>query len=195
MRSVPPEAWVTIPVPALVSEALFAAAQEQLAENQRRARRSPHGARYLLQGLLVCARCGYAYYGKTLTLGGGTPTPRQQVYYRCSGTDSYRFGGTAICDNAQLRGDQVEAAVWQGVADLGMDNVLVMSQKKPTDRVEQAKAHFSRGLRVEDAKYFETSELISAMGPVGRFGPFRSFLASGPPSVDSTEQGRATDRS
>src|SRR5205823_9862508 len=31
------------------------------------------------------------------------------------GTDSYRFGGTAICDNAQLRGDQVEAAVWQEV--------------------------------------------------------------------------------
>src|SRR5436190_7190299 len=63
--------------------------------------------------------------------------------------------------------DGVEAAVWQGVSDLGMDNVLVMSNKKPTDRVEQAKAHFSRGLRVEDAKYFETSELISAMGPVG----------------------------
>lgn len=115
VQSAPPEEWVTIPVPALVSEDLFAAAQEQLAENQRRARRSPHGLRYLLQGLLVCARCGYAYYGKTLKLGTDTPTPRQHVYYRCSGTDSYRFGGTAICDNTQLRGDQVEAAVWQEV--------------------------------------------------------------------------------
>ncbi len=63
--------------------------------------------------------------------------------------------------------DGVEAAVWQGVEDLGMDNVLVVSQKKPTDRVEQAKAHLSRGLRVEDSRYFQSSDLITTMGPVG----------------------------
>ena len=36
--------------------------------------------------------------------------------------------------------DGVEAAVWQGVEDLGMDGVLVINARKPTDRVEQAKA-------------------------------------------------------
>jgi site-specific DNA recombinase len=99
VRHAAPEEWITIPVPALVPEALFAAVQEQLAENQRRARRSPAGVRYLLQGLLVCAHCGYAYYGKTLKLGQGTATPREHVYYRCSGSDRCRFGGTAVCDN------------------------------------------------------------------------------------------------
>ena len=63
--------------------------------------------------------------------------------------------------------DGVEAAVWQGVEDLGMDGVIAMSAKKPTDRVEQAKAHLSRGLRDEDSKYFENSDLITAIGPVG----------------------------
>ena len=63
--AVPPEEWIRIPVPALVDEALFAAAQEQLADNRQRARQSRHGARHLLQGLAVCARCGYAYYGIT----------------------------------------------------------------------------------------------------------------------------------
>lgn len=63
--------------------------------------------------------------------------------------------------------DGVEAAVWQGVEDLGMDGVIAMSPRKPTDRLEQAKAHLSRGLRVEDAKYFENSDVITAIGPVG----------------------------
>src|SRR5438132_437071 len=51
--------------------------------------------------------------------------------------------------------DGVEAAVWQGVEDLGMDGVISVSARTPTDRVEKAKAHLSRGLRVEDAKYYE----------------------------------------
>jgi putative ABC transport system permease protein len=63
--------------------------------------------------------------------------------------------------------DGVEAAVWQGVEDLGMDGVIAVSAKKPTDRVEQAKAHLSRGLRVEDAKYFQNSDIITSIGPVG----------------------------
>ena len=60
----PPEEWIYIPVPALIDADLFAAVQEQLAENRQRARQGKRGASYLLQGLLVCSRCGYAYYGK-----------------------------------------------------------------------------------------------------------------------------------
>jgi putative ABC transport system permease protein len=63
--------------------------------------------------------------------------------------------------------DGVEAAVWQGVEDLGMDGVIAMSPKKPVDRIEQAKSHLSRGLRLEDAKYFDKSEVITSIGPVG----------------------------
>jgi putative ABC transport system permease protein len=63
--------------------------------------------------------------------------------------------------------DGVENAVWQGMEDLGLDGVLVINQKKPTDRVEAAKAHMSRGMRVEDARYFEDNELVTSIGPVG----------------------------
>jgi putative ABC transport system permease protein len=63
--------------------------------------------------------------------------------------------------------DGVEAAVWQGVEDLGMDGVIAVSARKPTDKIEQAKAHLSRGLREEDAKYFENSDVITTIGPVG----------------------------
>jgi site-specific DNA recombinase len=61
----PQQEGITIPVPALVDPALFAAVQEQLAENRRRARIPEKGSRYLLQGRLVCAQCGYAYHGLT----------------------------------------------------------------------------------------------------------------------------------
>jgi len=105
--------WITIPIPALVSAELFAAAQEQLHTNRRRARQQQHGARYLLQGLLVCAHCGYAYYGKTVSRS--PRTHQENAYYRCSGSDSYRFGGEAICSNPQLRTDTLDAAVWEEV--------------------------------------------------------------------------------
>jgi putative ABC transport system permease protein len=63
--------------------------------------------------------------------------------------------------------DGVERAVWKGVEDLGLDGVLVLTQRTPTDPMERAKAHLSHGLRLEDQKYFEASSLITALGPVG----------------------------
>jgi hypothetical protein len=55
-QDVPREKWMSISVPALVDEAVFETVQEQLQENQQRARIGQRGARYLLQGLLVWAR-------------------------------------------------------------------------------------------------------------------------------------------
>src|SRR5262247_480444 len=55
-KDAPKEEWITIPVPALVDPALFDAVQDQLEENQRRARIPEKGSRYLLQGLLVCGQ-------------------------------------------------------------------------------------------------------------------------------------------
>jgi site-specific DNA recombinase len=118
---VPREDWVFIPVPALIEEALYEAVQEQLAENRRRARQSQRGARYLLQGLLVCKVCGYAYYGKPLSPSARKHRPRGYAYYRCVGTDSYRFGGHRVCANTQLRTDLVELAVWHEVCQLLQD--------------------------------------------------------------------------
>ena len=45
-------------------DALFDAVPLQLEENRQRRRARPAGNRYLLQGLIVCKRCGYGCYGK-----------------------------------------------------------------------------------------------------------------------------------
>jgi len=56
--------WLLIPVPAIVDEALFETVHEQLDANRQQASERKRGARYLLQGLVKCSCCGYAYYGK-----------------------------------------------------------------------------------------------------------------------------------
>jgi site-specific DNA recombinase len=117
-HDVPAAEWLLIPVPALVSEEVFAAVAEQLEENRRRARTHQHGARYLLQGLVVCGCCGYAYYGKAISHRARKGPPRDYAYYRCIGTDAYRFGGQRLCTNTQVRTDRLEQAVWEQVGRL-----------------------------------------------------------------------------
>jgi len=108
----PPEEWVWIPVPAIIDEDIFAAAQEQLKSNQRQARQRQRGAKYLLQGLVVCKGCGYAYYGKVISNKAAKGKPRDYAYYRCIGTDAYRFGGERVCCNRQVRTDHLDQSVW-----------------------------------------------------------------------------------
>jgi site-specific DNA recombinase len=119
---------IPIEVPALVSEALFDAVAEQLAENRRRARQRQRGARYLLQGLLVCKRCGYALYGKPVSPAAAKGKKRQYAYYRCIGMDAYRFGGQRICWNKQVRTDMLEEAVWKDVCALLSDPTKVTQE-------------------------------------------------------------------
>jgi len=108
---------ISIAVPAIVSKSLFEAVQNQLTENRTRGRERCRGSRYLLQGLLECHCCGYAYYGKKVSrksAKGKIP----YAYYRCIGTDAYRFGGQRVCENKQVRTDKLDDAIWQDASEL-----------------------------------------------------------------------------
>lgn len=115
---VPTEDWITIPVPAIVDADLWEVVQDQLRENQRQARTRLRGARYLLQGLITCQQCGYAFYGKPVSNKARKGGYRSYAYYRCVGTDAFRFGGNRVCHNAQVRTDRLDSAVWQKVRGL-----------------------------------------------------------------------------
>jgi len=112
-----PEDQIFINVPALVSEELFGVVQSQLEENRQRRRDRPGEGRYLLQGLVVCKRCGYGCYGKPVTRASGQRKV-SYTYYRCTGSDAHRFGGQRLCWNKQIRTDILEAAVWEDVSRL-----------------------------------------------------------------------------
>jgi site-specific DNA recombinase len=129
--------WIDIPVPALVSEALFLAVQDQLEENRQAARQRRRGASYLLQGLIVCGHCRYAYYGKKVSKSAAKGG-QQYAYYRCIGTDAYRFGGERICDNQQVRIERLDALIWEQVVSLvEHPERLRQEYERRLDRLEQ----------------------------------------------------------
>jgi site-specific DNA recombinase len=112
-----PQEQIAIAVPALVDDALFAATGEQMRENRQRHRLGQRGARYLLQGLVVCQLCGRALYGKPVTsVYKGKRS--NYTYYRCTGLEPYRYGGERLCDNRQVRTERLEETVWQDVCAL-----------------------------------------------------------------------------
>ena len=104
-----------IGVPALVAEDTFARAQRRLADNKRYAARNSTDSS-LLQGICVCAGCGYAYY-RTST----RTTNKKIYYYRCLGSDDYRYEGGRVCQNKPVRADYLDRVVWDHVVCLLAD--------------------------------------------------------------------------
>jgi site-specific DNA recombinase len=91
---VPPEEWNQIPVPALVTAEQFELVQQRLERNQRISPRNTKRPS-LLEGLLVCRHCGYAYYRCSTRSKNGI----LREYYRCSGTDGPRRPQGGVCEN------------------------------------------------------------------------------------------------
>ena len=115
--SAPREEWIEIPVPALVDPAVFEAVRAQLEENRKRKRDRKAGSGWLLQGLVVCRRCGYAYCGKAAPRSRKDPSKKLR-YYQCSGSEGHRFGGSPPCSNQAVRADRLEEIVWSEVRAL-----------------------------------------------------------------------------
>jgi site-specific DNA recombinase len=116
-----PEEWIRIPVPGIVTPALFDAAQSQLEENRVRQRQRREGAKHLLQGLIGCSLCHHALYARTTWDKGSRGTRTMYTYYRCPGADSRSLdtrAGAVRCYNKGLRADLVEKAVWEKVVHL-----------------------------------------------------------------------------
>jgi site-specific DNA recombinase len=119
----PREDWLEIPVPAIVAEDTWARAQQRLADNKRYATRNTK-VPSLLQGLTACASCGYAYYrGHTTTTAGN-----KIYYYRCLGSDNYRYEHGRVCDNKPVRTDYLDKLVWDHISDLLANPALIRAE-------------------------------------------------------------------
>ena len=108
----PRKEWIEIPVPAIVGEETFALAQELLTANKTRApRRTIEPS--ICQGMVSCSKCGYALY-RTST----RTSARKIHYYRCLGSDGWRYLNGAICSNPPIRQDLLDEVVWNEVLKL-----------------------------------------------------------------------------
>ena len=116
------EDWITIAVPAIVSEETFELAARRLEDNRRFATRNTK-VPSLLMGLVSCQSCGYAYY-RTST----RTKKRKLYYYRCLGSDDYRYEHGRVCDNKPVRADYLDDLVWGQVTALLADPRLVQAE-------------------------------------------------------------------
>jgi site-specific DNA recombinase len=118
----PREEWIGIPVPALVTEESFARAQELLQQNKIRSRRRTI-APSVVQGLVSCAKCGYAF-SRTST----QTSARKIHYYQCIGSQGWRKLGP-VCDNGRfVRQELLDQIVWAEVIRLLEDPALIKQE-------------------------------------------------------------------
>ena len=118
----PREEWTEIAVPAITDEDTFARVQQRLADNKKFATRGSK-APSLLQGLAACSACGYGYYRTS------TRTARKKIYYyRCLGSDNYRYEGGRVCDGKPVRADYLDTVVWDHITGLLADPALIRAE-------------------------------------------------------------------
>jgi len=111
----PSEEWITIPVPAILDQETWLAAQERLKMNQKFAVRNNQRNSYLLRGLLVCAVCGHSLYGRTV---------QSKVRYVCGTGKSRRPPGIPE-HSCTISGSVIEPLVWQAVVELLQNPKLI----------------------------------------------------------------------
>jgi len=140
-RERPREEWIEISVPPIISEDIFCLAQERLEKNKQFSRRHTKEPT-LLQGLLVCSKCGYAFY-RTST----RTSMRKLYYYRCLGSDDYRYPNGRVCANRPIRQDYLDELVWKHVIRLFENPDLI--HKEINRRIQQARNSNSTRIRKE----------------------------------------------
>src|SRR6266446_6464366 len=148
-RDRPRADWIEVPVPALVSEETFALAQEQLTKNKHHSPRRTIEPT-LLQGMLVCQKCGYALYRSSTRT-----SKRKLYYYRCLGADAYRRLKGALCRNRPVRSDYLDKFVWDQIACLLEDGTLIQAEidrRKETARNTDPRRQRNEALRKEQAR-------------------------------------------
>jgi len=156
----PRSEWITVPVPALVSEQIFALAQEQLERNKHHAQRRTIEPT-LLQGMLVCQQCGYALYRCS-----ARTSRRRLYYYRCIGSDAHRQLKGALCTNRPIRQDYLDPFVWNQIIRLLEDDTLLQAEidrRKEAIRNTDPRRQRHETLRREQARLGKNIErLITA---------------------------------
>jgi site-specific DNA recombinase len=108
----PRNEWIEIPVPAIITEEIFALAAERLQANKDQAPRRTITPS-VVQGLVTCRKCGYSLY-RTAT----RTSARKIYYYRCFGSDRWRQLTGPLCDSKPVRQEVLDEVVWREVLKL-----------------------------------------------------------------------------
>jgi site-specific DNA recombinase len=73
--------------------------------------------------MAACSGCGYGYY-RTST----RTTNKKIYYYRCLGSDDYRYQGGRVCTNKPVRADYLDTVVWDHITGMLADPQLIRTE-------------------------------------------------------------------
>lgn len=109
----PEDQWIIVPVPPIIDDELFHAAQRRMEENRRLNKRHKK-YNYLFVGMLTCGNCKRAYHG-------GRWNDTAPYFYRCGG----RRGKTRYieikCDMPNFTEDEIDTIVWSWIQEVVND--------------------------------------------------------------------------
>ena len=126
IQPTPPEEWIAVSVPAIISQEIFEAAQARLEKNKQMARRNNKSHNYLLRGLVSCGQCRLSSTGRT---------EGKYHYYKCRGkTDVHRAAKGERCIARYAPSQALDELVWQDLCRIAADPVLI------TRELERAQA-------------------------------------------------------
>src|SRR6266704_2237030 len=109
----PPQDWIEVPVPQIVSEESFAQVQAKLDANQQGAARNTRHE-YLLRALVSCGECRLSCTGRQTAAG--------YSYYLCRGrTDPLRVAQGQRCTARYIPAGQLDELVWADLCALLTD--------------------------------------------------------------------------
>lgn len=117
-RPAPPDEWIASPVPAIISQETFAAAQARLARNTPMARRNNTAHEYVLRGLVSCGQGQLSCMGRTLPTGYHD--------YICRGrTDALRAAQGARGPARFAPARALDELVWQDLCRILTEPALI----------------------------------------------------------------------
>ena len=117
-RPAPPEDWIGVSVPAIITQEMFAAAQERLERNKQMASRHNTKHQYLLRGLVSCGRCLLACTARCAQPG--------YPYYVCRDrSDAHRAPAPDRCQARYAPAAALDELVWKDLCQLLTEPSLI----------------------------------------------------------------------
>lgn len=173
----PREQWIAIPVPTIVSEEIFEAAQRISREHVKWSLRRAEPGHWLLRGLLKCGHCHVTVSCHKMRGRPGTV----HRYYYCANHDPLRAGGEhRRCPERNIRADELDAFVFEQVRAAMLrpqmlfagENAIAMHRKPSGDellaaelvrlerKIDAVRAERRRVADLYQAGFIEQRELL-----------------------------------
>ncbi|VBB06207.1 site-specific recombinases active site [Lucifera butyrica] len=117
VKNNPPELWIPIQIPAIVSQEMWIQVQQQRQKNKKLAKRNTKSD-YLLRGLLHCALCNRSMIAYARPGWRKTMPEKVYYYYSCVSKESNSYGSKERCHCRRIPVKALEEAVWQTLVQI-----------------------------------------------------------------------------